>query len=430
MKAWDRNEFARTPSQIQRIRNLGGIVAPFPPTQKCNTSRNYPEKWRYIIPRMTGGDFWPGTDGVVGVALATDMMGATQETAPRFGPDAAGCPALDPPNSQASKLAYPFPAEDGSGWFWPQVTGSRMFDFNEQGLAHVGLLPDLLADIRYDATNKTWGMTATERNPIYRSAEAYIRMWERIQNADVIPPPAVTASVSGVQGPGGWYTSDVTVSWDIDIDVRTKMASSTGCETLTISADTSGRIVTCRVTDTNGGDTAASVVIRRDATPPVIAAAERLTAANARGWNNDAVLVRFSATDAMSGIAGHPSVTVTVAGEGVNQQARATFRDRAGNATEATLDGINIDRTAPRLGFRFASLPENATRDEIRAEQARWHRGTVVLVVAAADDLSGLASRIPDARHAGAARGRRWPSSAARPRPTWPATPSPPRANR
>jgi len=53
---------------------LGGIVAPFPPTKKCNTSKKYPDLWRYIMPKMTGGDYWSDDDGVIGVALATDMM--------------------------------------------------------------------------------------------------------------------------------------------------------------------------------------------------------------------------------------------------------------------------------------------------------------------------------------------------------------------
>jgi len=63
------------------------------------------------------------------------------------------------------------------------VTGGRTFNFNYDGLAHIGLVPDLLADIR-KGPGKDWGMTGAEMAPIFKSAEAYIRMWERIQASE------------------------------------------------------------------------------------------------------------------------------------------------------------------------------------------------------------------------------------------------------
>jgi microsomal dipeptidase-like Zn-dependent dipeptidase len=397
-KSWDRNEFYRTPEQIERIRKLGGIVAPFPPTRKCNTSKKYPDIWRYIMPRMSdagqeGGGYWPGDDGVIGIALATDMMGATQETAPRFGTDAAGCPN----DLSGTELLYPFQAEDGSGWLWPQNTGNRTFNFNYDGLAHIGLVPDLLADIR-QGPGKAWGMTKAEMAPIFKSAEAYIRMWERIQASDVVPPPAISVEVDGTQGPNGWYTSDVTVTWTVQSQTS---YTSSGCAPVTITRDTTGDVLTCEATNEGGGESSASVTIRRDTTPPDVIGAARVTGEdppppNPYGWDHAAVMVRFTASDATSGIAGDESVYVTVASEGANQQARFTFRDRAGNMKEALLGGINIDRTPPRLGFRFASLPATATLAEIEAEQARWHSAPVVLIVAAEDDLSGLDAGSPE----------------------------------
>lgn len=386
-KAWDQNEFYRTPEQLERIMQIGGIVAPFPPTKKCNTSRKYPDIWRYIMPKMTGGEYWSDDDGVIGVALATDMMGATQETAPRFGQDASGCPN----DLSGAELHYPFEAEDDSGLLWPQVTGGRTFNFNYDGLAHIGLVPDLLADIR-QGPGKTWGMTSEEMAPIFKSAEAYIRMWERIQASDVVPPPAITADVEGTQGPGGWYTSAVTVTWSVQSQTS---YTSSGCEPMTITWDTPGDVLRCEAANEGGGESSASVTIRRDTTPPVVTGAARVTEANPDGWNNAAVVVRFTASDETSGIAGDKSVYVTVGGESANQQARYTFRDRAGNTTKAALGGINIDRTPPRLGFRFENLDADATLEDIQAEQTRWHREPVVLIVAAEDDLSGLAPGSP-----------------------------------
>ena len=55
------------------------------------------------------------------------------------------------------------------------LTGDRKFDFNQDGLAHVGLLPDFIKDL----TNV--GLTEADLDPLLNSAEAYIRMWEKIQ---------------------------------------------------------------------------------------------------------------------------------------------------------------------------------------------------------------------------------------------------------
>jgi hypothetical protein len=54
------------------------------------------------------------------------------------------------------------------------VTGDREFDFNTDGLAHVGLLPDFIKDL----TNV--GLTEEDLEPLFNSAEVYIRMWEKI----------------------------------------------------------------------------------------------------------------------------------------------------------------------------------------------------------------------------------------------------------
>jgi microsomal dipeptidase-like Zn-dependent dipeptidase len=53
------------------------------------------------------------------------------------------------------------------------ITGSRHWDFNTDGLAHYGMLPDLLQDL----TNV--GLPADAMSSLFLSAEAYIRLWER-----------------------------------------------------------------------------------------------------------------------------------------------------------------------------------------------------------------------------------------------------------
>lgn len=55
----------------------------------------------------------------------------------------------------------------------PFIMGRRTFDFNVDGLAHYGMLPDLLQDLR------NIGLGTREFEALFSSAEAYIAMWEK-----------------------------------------------------------------------------------------------------------------------------------------------------------------------------------------------------------------------------------------------------------
>jgi hypothetical protein len=102
--------------------------------------------------------------------------------------------------------------------------------------------------------------------------------------------------------------------------------------------------------DAAGNRAFASHTVHIDKTPPVVAAS-RQPEANAAGWNDGAVTVEFSATDALSGLPGGGAATMVFANEGAGQSATRTFVDRAGNEAEATVAGINIDRTPPSIDF-------------------------------------------------------------------------------
>ena len=56
------------------------------------------------------------------------------------------------------------------------MLGTRQFDINFDGIAHYGMLPDMLQDMKNN------GMTARDFVPLFRSAEDYVQMWERCQN--------------------------------------------------------------------------------------------------------------------------------------------------------------------------------------------------------------------------------------------------------
>src|SRR5260370_37967428 len=97
-------------------------------------------------------------------ATRSDFKGIGGHVGPRVG--AASCGGDGPERSYQEKAAtlstgnalyrnrliYPFTLA-GFGTFTKQVSGERTFDFNTDGLAHIGLLPDMLADISNDDSN-------------------------------------------------------------------------------------------------------------------------------------------------------------------------------------------------------------------------------------------------------------------------------------
>jgi len=112
-------------------------------------------------------------------------------------------------------------------------------------------------------------------------------------------PPAITPTITGTLGGDGWYTSDVTVAWSV-ADPETEFTTA-GCDTQTVSSDTSGTTFTCSATST-GGTSTESVTIMRDTTAPVVASA---TANPSVLWPPNkrmvAVTVSVDASDAGSG---------------------------------------------------------------------------------------------------------------------------------
>ena len=102
-------------------------------------------------------------------ALSFDLNGFAHGPRPRFGEDTR---CSDP---QANPITYPFTSYDGSITFQQPHLGNREVNFNEEGMIHIGLLPELLEDVRRDGT------TDEDLEPLFRSAEAFIRMWEKAE---------------------------------------------------------------------------------------------------------------------------------------------------------------------------------------------------------------------------------------------------------
>jgi hypothetical protein len=85
---------------------------------------------------------------------------------------------------------------------------------------------------------------------------------------DDMTPPQIAWHLAGALGNDGWYTGDVTVSWDVTDQQSTPVTD--GCDTVHVAEDTVERTFTCHATSA-GGSAESSVTVKRDATPPELA---------------------------------------------------------------------------------------------------------------------------------------------------------------
>ena len=105
-----------------------------------------------------------------GIPFGSDFNGMAQHVGPRYGDDACGGDARQREAEKTKpRLVYPFTIP-GFGTFGKQVTGQRTFDFNTDGLAHIGLFPDLIADLM---------MQGASVESLMHSAATYVDAWKR-----------------------------------------------------------------------------------------------------------------------------------------------------------------------------------------------------------------------------------------------------------
>jgi microsomal dipeptidase-like Zn-dependent dipeptidase len=426
-----RHERMTTREDLQRIASLGGMVAAMtqppvggviqPPGSKvvnnCPASdMTWAQSYEYAVKVMSE------VTGVAGypVAFGTDFNGISRHNSPRFGDDATGGPD-DPPRQcgkTGNRIPYPFTLRDpvserDVGVFDKQSTGGRSFDFNEDGLAHVGLLPDMVRDM------EALGLAQSDLKPLWRSAEAYIAMWERAEGAatsiEPLPTsdseaPTVTVTVTPQPNAAGWHNETPTVTVhgeDAGVGVA-KIALAffpppgrfdeltidfVAGDTATISDprfDEPGWIFLFFAIDYSGnGSEYGYLELNVDKTPPAVAL-DVTPEVGPNGWYLEAVHVAPLCSDALSGLAscalsGKPDgESLVLDHDGADQLVSATARDIAGNLSQVSAS-FKVDLTPPSI---VASVSP-------AANAAGWHRGDVLVSFTCADPAppgSGLAS--------------------------------------
>ncbi|OUS30515.1 hypothetical protein A9Q99_06055 [Gammaproteobacteria bacterium 45_16_T64] len=140
-----------TTSQLERIRDLGGLAFPLP-----RSAAAFKDEVIRLTELMSAGPH------PVGIGFGSDVNGLAHLPSPRN-------------DNNINPVQYPFESFDGKVIFERQKTGEREFDINIDGVAHYGLYPDFLQDMRQ------LGMSEEQMQPVFQSAEAYLKMWERAE---------------------------------------------------------------------------------------------------------------------------------------------------------------------------------------------------------------------------------------------------------
>ncbi len=158
-----------------------------------------------------------------------------------------------------------------------------------------------------------------------------------VSSAQDSTPPVIQAIVKGTQGNNGWYTGNVDLTWSVS-DPDSAITSTSGCNNVSVTTDTSGKTYTCQA-GSNGGNSSKSVTIKRDATPPK--ATIVTPDSGATYTQGQTVKASYTCSDSTSGVG---SCTGTVA-NGANLDLSATgsklfsvkASDQAGNSNTSSL---------------------------------------------------------------------------------------------
>jgi microsomal dipeptidase-like Zn-dependent dipeptidase len=136
-------------NDFQRMLNAGGFAAHY-----GNGAESARTNYKQYLDAVKKTPYLPA------VGIGSDMSGLGGQPGVRS-------------NAASDPLRYPFTNEFGLT-FDRQVSGNRTFDLNKDGMAHYGMLADLMQDVRQRSGAEVY-------EAVMNSAEGYLQMWERAE---------------------------------------------------------------------------------------------------------------------------------------------------------------------------------------------------------------------------------------------------------
>jgi large repetitive protein len=190
-------------------------------------------------------------------------------------------------------------------------------------------------------------------------------------------PPVVTPVIFGTLGTNGWYTTSVTVNWDVT-DPESVILSTNGCEARTLTADTTGLQLTCSA-ESDGGTSTISKTFKLDKTAPDVTATPSRTA-DVNGWYNHDLSVGFGGGDATSGLESCSASETYSGPDSGGTSLSGTCRDQAGNVAQVSFP-FKYDETAPQASPALRAPDTNG-----------WYNHAVTVGFQGTDGTSGVDS--------------------------------------
>lgn len=166
--------FQGGPSELRTYHDRSGLHGSTVIPHQCGrSSESFAQAYLYAVDASNGG----------AVAFGSDINSFGRTPGPRVEQawsDQIGVKyCADGGYTQAggARVAYPFTAIATGANMPKHQLGQRTFDINFDGFAHIGMLPDFVEELR------VIGITDEELKPLLHSAEGYIRMWEKAEEA-------------------------------------------------------------------------------------------------------------------------------------------------------------------------------------------------------------------------------------------------------
>lgn len=180
-------ERAKTKTQIRRILDVGGIVAPL-----LGTSAQQYQQSKPAIPILCRPAYGGSTDQWANAYLFMRDLAGGGVTGPSgriaMGSDWNGFAGWPGPRDSCDKkhqVTYPITLPDQlvPAAIRPTTTlpmfefpDKKLWDYNKTGVAHVGMLPDFFQNVRL------LGLDLADLEPMYRSARGVVNLWQTARN--------------------------------------------------------------------------------------------------------------------------------------------------------------------------------------------------------------------------------------------------------